>query len=220
MSANSVNQRRCLMKKNKLMKIAVLILGVGLVFAAATNLWAYHIDYSITDSGSGLALNLGVDTAAQADGLTLYSYQFANVGPTIVSSFTLAFLLGIETGGSPPYTQPVAGSDSSAIQIFTAYTPVDEDMAWTVTWLFSGSPVGSGGTSPLMTVLSSFAPDEVGDPFGIVAPGFNGMIQVEGPGYYATINGGTREPVPEPATLLLLGSSLLFGGFKLRRKKM
>jgi len=211
--------------KQKMAKI-LLVLLLGAVFLPAGAIWAYPINFTGTN---GLDVNLWVDWQTnETTGLTKYFYQIEVIGGTI-NTFILSGILGVQAGST--WTMPNAGWDTPVPGLETPPTSVSVPLSgtvtlpdqstipyWSVLWTFSGLT----GFSPEMWIESSVRPNESGDPLLILNPSYSNFKQtvtVQGPGVFAETTLGTREPVPEPATLLLLGSGLILGGFKLRRKK-
>jgi len=207
-------------------KKILLVLLLGAVFLPAGAIWAYPINFTGTN---GLDVNLWIDWQTnETTGLTQYSYQIQVVGGEI-NTFTLAGILGVQAGTT--WTKPNADWDTPVLGLETPPTSVsvlpsgsvtlpDQSTIpyWTVLWRFDGL----SGFSPEMRIESSVGPSQSGDPLLILFPAYSNFgttVTVQGPGVFAETTLGTREPVPEPSTLLLLGSGLILGGFKLRRKK-
>jgi hypothetical protein len=224
-----LKNRRVLMTKQ--IKKILLVLLLGAVFLPAANVGAtlyqettvYGYDYSDAETVQ-LDFTIGIFHGYEWNGANdvdvpdeqwIYTYEIysANTSTVTVNNVTLSGLVvGFEKAG-------VIGNNTTV----NSDAPPDATANWIFT--FNGG-LAAGDTSDLLYVISSLNPyvsedalrSGTVDLFGSDTWG-SGLLPA--PGDMTVDINASRNPVPEPATLLLMGSAMLIGAGRrvVRRKK-
>ncbi len=226
------------MLRTKRVSVAIIVVLTMLSFGT-TPVWAARVDCALASCGFGaVAVNGGPITKALSTAGwqgTVTSKAVLSVAPNVNPfSYIYDFLVTADGGGTTTAGTPITPIDtlttatgledlfSSALAfgvvtnktlLASPVTPAD------VSFLF----VGEGGLGSLKVT-----------PFKGLSPGINvvgneltfyaGSQLRPGIGFFRAIDGGTAEvtsvdPVPEPTSLLLLGSGMVLVGTVIRRRR-